>query len=172
MKTRRKSTYWGLIVVLMAALLVGGCGQTEEAVKETEISVNTAQATERNIAKSVRYAGTVRGQNEVYLIAKVPARVTGIHVNPGDKVSQGQKLITLDSSDYQAAVAQAQAGVKAATLQLENARLGLERTEKLMRQERLPSCSWNRPKVPMMGPWWGGNSQCRPGYGITTNRLL
>ena len=70
MKTRRKSTYWGLIVVLMAALLVGGCGQTEEAVKETEISVNTAQATERNIAKSVRYAGTVRGQNEVYLIAK------------------------------------------------------------------------------------------------------
>jgi RND family efflux transporter MFP subunit len=130
-KTRRKSTYWGLIVVLMAALLVGGCGQTEEAVKETEISVNTAQATERNIAKSVRYAGTVRGQNEVYLIAKVPARVTGIHVNPGDKVSQGQKLITLDSSDYQAAVAQAQAGVKAATLQLENARLGLERTEKL-----------------------------------------
>ena len=131
MKTRRKSTYWGLIVVLMAALLVGGCGQTEEAVKETEISVNTAQATERNIAKSVRYAGTVRGQNEVYLIAKVPARVTGIHVNPGDKVSQGQKLITLDSSDYQAAVAQAQAGVKAATLQLENARLGLERTEKL-----------------------------------------
>lgn len=131
MKTKRKSTYWGLIVVLMAAFLISGCGQKEEVVKETEISVSTALAQERSIAKSARYAGTVRGQNEVYLMPKVPARVTGIHVNPGDRVAQGQTLITLDSSDYQATVAQAQAGVKAAGIQLENARLALERTEKL-----------------------------------------
>lgn len=131
MKTKRKSTYWGLIVVLMAAFLISGCGQKEEVVKETEISVSTAQAQERSIAKSARYAGMVRGQNEVYLMPKVPARVTGIHVNPGDRVAQGQTLITLDSSDYQATVAQAQAGVKAAGIQLENARLALERTEKL-----------------------------------------
>jgi len=115
----------------MAAFLVSGCGQEKEVVKETEISVSTAQAQERSIAKSARYAGMVRGQNEVYLMPKVPARVTGIHVNPGDRVAQGQTLITLDSSDYQATVAQAQAGVKAAGIQLENARLALERTEKL-----------------------------------------
>ena len=131
MKTRRKSTYWGLIVLLMAAFLLSGCGQEQEVIKETEISVNTAQVEERNIAKSVRYAGTVRGQNEVYLMPKVAARVTGIRVNPGDAVSQGQTLITLDSSDFHAAVAQAEAGVKAANIQLETARLALERTQKL-----------------------------------------
>ena len=131
MKTRRKRTYWGLIVVLMAAFLVSGCGQKEEVVKETEISVNTAQVQERSIAKSARYAGTVRGQNEVYLMPKVAARVIGIYVKPGDRVAQGQTLITLDSSDYQAAVAQAEAGVKSAALNLETARANLERTEKL-----------------------------------------
>ena len=131
MRSRRKSTYWGLIVVLIAAFLISGCGQKEEAVKETEISVNTALAEERSIVKSARYAGIVRGQNEVYLMPKVAARVTGIHVNPGDWVTQGQTLITLDSSDYQASVAQAEAAVKQAAIQLENARTTLERTEKL-----------------------------------------
>jgi len=130
-RTKHKSTYWGLIVVLIAAFLVSGCGQEQEVVKETEISVNTAQVQEANIAKSVRYAGTVRGQNEVYLMPKVPARVTAIHVRPGDVVSQGQTLITLDSSDYQAAVAQAEAAVKGAAIQLETARAALERTQRL-----------------------------------------
>ena len=131
MRSKGKSTYWGLIVLLMAAFLVSGCGQEQEVIKETEISVNTAQVEERNIAKSVRYAGMVRGQNEVYLMPKVAARVTGIHVNPGDVVSQGQTLITLDSSDFQASVAQAEAVVKGAAIQLETARTALERTEKL-----------------------------------------
>lgn len=131
MKTRSKSTYLGLIVLLVAALMISGCGKKEEVIKETEISVNTAQAQERSIAKSVRYSGIVRGQNEVYLMAKVPARVTAIYVKPGDRVAAGQALLTLDSSDYQAGAAQAQAGVKAAAIQLENARLALERAQKL-----------------------------------------
>jgi len=130
-KTRRKSTYWGLIVVLIAAFLISGCGQKEEAVKETEISVNTAQVEERSIAKSARYAGIIRGQNEVYVMPKVAARVTGILVNPGDWVTQGQVLMTLDSSDYQASVAQLEAAVQNAAMNLENARLALERTQKL-----------------------------------------
>ena len=77
MRSKGKSTYWGLIVLLMAAFLVSGCGQEQEVIKETEISVNTAQVEERNIAKSVRYAGMVRGQNEVYLMPKVAARGNG-----------------------------------------------------------------------------------------------
>ena len=146
MRSKGKSTYWGLIVLLMAAFLVSGCGQEQEVIKETEISVNTAQVEERNIAKSVRYAGMVRGQNEVYLMPKVAARVTGIRVNPGDAVSQGQTLITLDSSDFHAAVAQAEAGVKAANIQLETARLALERTRSSMSWSGFPAAAGTSPK--------------------------
>lgn len=128
---RHRRTYLGLVLLLMAALLMSGCGKKEEVIKETEISVNTAQAQERSIAKSTRYAGTVRGQNEVYLLPKAAARVTAIMVKPGDKVGQGQVIMTLDSSDYQAGAAQAQAGLKAAQIQLESARSNLERTQKL-----------------------------------------
>lgn len=128
---RTRLTYLLLAALLTAALLVSGCGKKEDAAKETEISVATVQAEVRDIAKSVRYAGVVRGQNEVYLLAKVPARVTGIFAQPGDRVGQGQVLVTLDSSDYQAGAAQAEAGRKSAAIQVENARLALERTQKL-----------------------------------------
>jgi len=130
-KTRKRSTYLGLTVLLLAALLIGGCDKEQEVMKETEISVNTAQVQERGIAKSARYSGMVRGQNEVYVIPKVPARVTAIYVQPGDRVAAGQTLIALDGSDFQATVAQAEAGRKAVAIQLENAGLALERVQKL-----------------------------------------
>lgn len=124
----------GLIIitlVLLIATLVSGCNKEQAVEKETEITVTAAVAQKQNISKSATYSGIVRGQNEVYIIAKAAARVTGIYANPGDQVSQGQTLITLDSSDFDAAVRQAQAGLQMAELSLENARQNFERIEKL-----------------------------------------
>ena len=124
----------GLIVmmlVLLIATLVTGCSEEQTVEKETEITVNAAVAQKQNISKSSSYSGIVRGQNEVYIIAKAAARVTGIYANPVDSVSQGQTLITLDSSDYNASVRQVQAGLQMAELSLGNARQNFERITKL-----------------------------------------
>jgi RND family efflux transporter MFP subunit len=124
----------GLIIitlVLLIATLISGCAKEQAVEKETEITVTAAVAQKQNISKSATYSGIVRGQNEVYIIAKATARVTGIYANPGDQVSQGQTLITLDSSDFDASVRQAQAGLQMAELNLENARQNFERIEKL-----------------------------------------
>ncbi len=125
-------------VLMMAVLLLSGCSQSEEVVKESAITVNTAPAQIRDLAKSVLYTGTVRGQNEVYLMPKVLARVTGIHAQPGDTVRAGQTLITLDNTDFIAGVKQAeallalaQAGLQSNQIQAENARLNYERIQAL-----------------------------------------
>ncbi|MGI5912542.1 MAG: efflux RND transporter periplasmic adaptor subunit [Syntrophomonadaceae bacterium] len=129
----------GIFMVLIIVLsLSSGCGKQTETVKETELSVSVVTVEKRDIAQAVKYPGTVRGVNEVYIMPKVAARVTGIYVKPGDMVKVGQTLITLDRTDFEAAikqgeaaVAMAEAGKKANDIQLENARLNYERTKKL-----------------------------------------
>ncbi len=120
-----------LLILMLTMSLISGCKQEQEVVKETEITVTTANASIRDIAKTLKLAGTVRGKNEVYIMAKVPARVTAIYAKPGQAINQGQTILTLDSSDYEAGVQQGQAALRLAQVQLETATSNLERSEKL-----------------------------------------
>lgn len=133
-----KSLAFLLIVLLSASLLVSSCSSKQQANKETEQAVSAVQVEKRDITKNVRYSGMLRGSNETAIIPKVSARVTGIYVKPGDVVSAGQTLLTLDSSDYEAAVGVAQAAVgvaeaskRAADVNLEQARVAYERAKTL-----------------------------------------
>lgn len=133
-----KSLTFLLIVLLSASLLVSSCSSKQQANKEKEQAVSAVQVEKRDITKNVRYSGMLRGSNETAIIPKVSARVTGIYVKPGDVVSAGQTLLTLDSRDYEAAVGIAQAAVgiaeankRAADVNLEQARTAYERAKTL-----------------------------------------
>lgn len=140
MKLNKRGVYFYLIICLLLTAMLGvtGCGKATEVVKESEITVDTAPAQIQDLAKSVSYSGIVRGRNEVYLMPKVAARVTGIYAKAGDPVKAGQTLITLDNTDFIAGVNQAEAGLAMAQagqrnndLQVESAQADYERTKKL-----------------------------------------
>ncbi len=127
-----------LLILLSFTLLLSGCGNKQENVKESEMTVKVASAKIQYIAKTSEYSGIVRGINEVMVMPKAAARVTSINVKPGDYVKQGQVLLTLDSTDYEAgirqaeaAVAMAEAGKKANDAQKATAFANYERTVKL-----------------------------------------
>ncbi len=127
-----------LLIVLICTLLLSGCGDTEEKVAESELTVKVAAAKIQYIAKTSEYSGIIRGINEVNVIPKASARVTAINVKPGDYVRQGQVLLTLDDTDYEAgirqaeaAVAMAEAGQRANDAQKATALANYERTLKL-----------------------------------------
>ena len=136
---KRRVGYLLLMVVLLANLvMVSGCGKQQEVVKEAEITVNTAPGQLQDLVSSVSYSGIIRGQNEVYLLPKVSARVTGIYAQAGDPVRVGQTLITLDNTDFIAGVRQAEAGVAMAeagqvnnALQAQSAQADLARVQAL-----------------------------------------
>lgn len=108
---KRRVGYLVLMGLLTGLLVLSGCGKQPAVVKEAEITVNTAPAKIQDLVSSVSYSGIIRGQNEVYLMPKVSARVTGIYFQAGDPVRVGQTLIALDNSDFIAGVRQAEAGV-------------------------------------------------------------
>ncbi len=131
----------GILLLLLLGLLIttSGCKKEEKAA-EPKFSVNTAMVKKMDIAQAMKYGGTLRGSNEVYIYPKIASalRVTDILVKPGERVSAGQTLITLDSSDYQAKLKQAQAGLasalaakKASDANLEVLKSKYESTKKL-----------------------------------------
>jgi RND family efflux transporter MFP subunit len=139
-KVSKRGGYFYLVICLLLIAMLGvtGCSKAKEVVKESEITVNTAPAQIQDLAKSMSYSGIVRGQNEVYLMPKIAARVTGIYVKAGDQVKAGQTLITLDNTDFIAGVKQAEAGLEMAQagqrnndLKVESAQADYERAKTL-----------------------------------------
>ena len=133
-----KSIFPVMILLLAMILGLGGCGKNTEVVKETALAVSVTAAQKMDLVQNVSYAGIVRGRNEVTIMPKLPARVTAIYLKPGDSVKAGQTIMTLDSSDLNAAIRQAEAGVAQAeaalrtnAVQLESARTNCERAQKL-----------------------------------------
>lgn len=118
-----------LSLLLIFMFTISACGKEDEEVKETEISVSVDAAVERDIAETMTYSGMVRGKNEVQIMPKAAARVTSIHVKPGDSVRAGQLVLSLDNSDFQASVRQAEAGVQQAQAGLEQATAGWENAQ-------------------------------------------
>ena len=68
-------------------------------------------------------SGYVIAPDKVTLFAQYAGRITAVLVKPGDTVTTGQALITLDDLELRLAVQQARASRKAAILALEAARI-------------------------------------------------
>lgn len=104
---------WMAVLVIIMVMLISesGCNQKEEKQKETAISIEIFPVETMDMSKQVSYVGTISAQNEVMIVPEMQTKVTAVLVKPGDRVRAGQVLIRLDSSDFQAGLAQAQAAV-------------------------------------------------------------
>lgn len=77
------------------------------------VQVKVAPVTQGDLPLFLSATGVVDG-NVSDVGARITARINSLLVDEGDKVTKGQPLATLDKSDLQAQVAQAQAAVQAA----------------------------------------------------------
>ncbi|MEO6038895.1 MAG: efflux RND transporter periplasmic adaptor subunit, partial [Saprospiraceae bacterium] len=109
-------------LVLAASLglfaLLGGCGAKNPpaapAVATTEeeaIPVRTAAVQQRNIALPVHASGVLSSTAEQRLAFKIGGVIRRIYVDEGDIVRAGQLLATLDKTEIDAQVNQAQQGL-------------------------------------------------------------
>jgi membrane fusion protein, multidrug efflux system len=131
--------------------------ETAESRDAAAVSVTAAPVTFRAVQRYVGLVGTLYGYEEITLKAKVAGRVRKISRDMADRVKSGELLLDIDPTDYQLNVRQAQKsllvelaklgltelpGPKAdithiptvlqAQLKCDNARVRLERAEKLL----------------------------------------
>lgn len=127
-----------LITIIIPILLLGGLiawrlgakkketaqrNQAATARKNAPANVTVVPATVRDIVETYQAVGSVESPFNVRLAAKITGRVDYLQVREGAKVTQGEVLARIDSSEVAATVAQQQANVAEAQGRLTQAQL-------------------------------------------------
>ncbi len=117
--------WWGIAAVVVLGLAGYGIThrpQPKQAPPAVALPVEVSTVASGTVVERVAVTGSIKSPNESGLIAQVPGRVVRVLVQEGDRVRQGQPLLQLDPTEYQATVRQAQAGVYAAQTRLAQAK--------------------------------------------------
>jgi len=118
--TRRNITSWTTFI-LAVAIAQGGCSGGPAVVTaepDGPIVVRAIEVQPQPAQRRVEIVGTLAGNQEVMVSSEVAGRVTAIRADLGDRVTQGQVLIELDSSEAQLGVERQQAALLEVLAQL------------------------------------------------------
>jgi HlyD family secretion protein len=116
MKENRSSRIISFIAVVLLLLAIGGCG-TGADTEGDETEIITVQR--GSLVTSITAIGSTLPRAEVALVFQVSGVVSEILVGTGDRVEEGQALISLDAAELQLQVQSAEASVAAAQAQLD-----------------------------------------------------
>lgn len=125
----------GVAVVLLAALLSGGCDRKQaQGVPPgmMEAPVLVAGAITRDVPLYIEEIGTCTAREMVSIKPQVSGVVTELHFDDGADVKKGQMLFTIDPRPYKAALDQAKAALAQSNANLTLARQELERVKGLL----------------------------------------
>jgi multidrug resistance efflux pump len=116
--SRTKAAARMVALVVAAGLALAACGRGRENAAPDVKSVTAARATRATISVSVEYAARVRPKQEIVVSAKVAGRVAAVEADVSQKVRRGQVLFTLESKDSEAQARQARAALESARANL------------------------------------------------------
>ena len=131
---RRSLLVFGLILIsaFSALALMGGCGRAEKAAVANPVNrgvevvpVETARIERQSLAITKSYTGTLEGEAQANIVAKISERITAINGSVGQSVQKGRTVIALDKSGTTSQYYQAEANYK-------NAEKNLERMKALL----------------------------------------
>lgn len=122
-------------------LTLASCGDKQQQQQQqgapAAVSVTVADATSTNAVYYDEYPGTVTPLNQTELRAQVTGYVTGIHFKDGDRVSQGQKLYSIDQQVYDANYQQSLANVAVQEANLVKAQKDADRYHELDKKDAI-----------------------------------
>ena len=126
MQTRTKVIVGvALVALLSLAAVLGSTGGRDRGVAVRVEALDT-----RDLVATVTASGNVRARRKVDISSDISARVARLLVDEGQDVEQGQILLRLDPSRYQAALDRSQANLSASQAQVAQARANLLRAQR------------------------------------------
>ena len=95
-----------IIPAIIIPLILSGCGTkgAEPGRTETPVKVSTREARPNGRPEVFSYSGTIAADNTVSLGFSVAGRITAMLVEEGQRVSMGQLLATVETSEYENAM--------------------------------------------------------------------
>ena len=140
-RTGLKSPWWSwgllLLVVLLAIPACGKKAQEEGAAADVPtITADVGKVVRQDLVERLVVRGTIAAvpNEDVRISALVPGHVMMLKVAEGDAVAAGQVVAEIDPRPLDDQKRQAAAAVAQAKAALENAKLNLDRTERLFKR--------------------------------------
>jgi len=126
-----------LYSLLVFTLIFISCGEKEatENVEQETIKVVVSSPSTGNAGRFVTASGTIEAENSADVSTRMMGYVTKVHVQVGQKVKQGQLLMSINNTDLLAKKAQAEAGILKATAGYNNAKKDYDRFVSLFEQK-------------------------------------
>ena len=110
------------VIILIVVLLLGYWGYGKITDTTGEVRYMMAKVARGNIVSSVAGSGQVSALNQIDIKPDVSGTITYIGVEPGDEVTSGKLLFSIDSKT-------AQKAVRDAEINLQNAKLSLQKLQ-------------------------------------------
>ena len=91
----------GLYALLSVALFISCAKKKEEVKEDTKVLVNTTVAKLAPVEKTATYTANVKADVVNQITPAMPGRIEKIYVEIGDRVSKGQLLVQMESTNLQ-----------------------------------------------------------------------
>ncbi|HKW42533.1 MAG TPA: efflux RND transporter periplasmic adaptor subunit [Gemmatimonadales bacterium] len=132
MSKRGKMLVGAGAAVLIVGLVVVSAGARRERGQE----VRFEKVTSRDLVAAVTASGKIQPKKKVDVSADITGRITKIAVREGDLVKQGQFLLQIDPTIYQANLQQAQATMASSQAAAVQAKANLDQSERALRRTK------------------------------------
>src|SRR3989475_11854025 len=101
-----------IFAVALVGIMAGGAVFVSRAnAPAAKTELRTQAVTKGSVIQSVAVSGSVAAMNQTKMTFKSSGKIAAIHVSVGQQVTAGQPLAKLDTTDLEAALAQAQANL-------------------------------------------------------------
>ena len=118
-----------ILLVVVGLVIVRKNANKPKPAPDIGISVRVDYAHTGNMASVVEVSGDIKALKYTTLSAKIPGRVVSVPYREGDSVGAGTVVVRQDTSDLNAQVRQAQAGLQAAQAHLRMMKAGARSQE-------------------------------------------
>ena len=88
-------------------------------------TVRITPASIGTVVETIPLTGQLKSNQDVNINSKISGQVERVYINEGQRVTQGQLLVQLDTSDLQQQINSAQANLEAQQVKLQQAKVGL-----------------------------------------------
>jgi RND family efflux transporter MFP subunit len=103
-----------VVLVVCALLTALGCNKPQASTVRSDapVPVTLAPASIQPVQRAVEVVGTLWGDEDVTISAKVPGRIASIDADMGDRAPSGEVLAQIEKTDYELAARQKELAMK------------------------------------------------------------
>ncbi len=146
---KAKSRTGVIVLAILVIAFLRACVFTKKAevAVQRAAPVTVAKVVKKDMPMEIYAVGAIEAYSSVAVNSQVSGILQTVHIIEGQYVKKGDLLFTVDPAPFEAALKERQANVEVAKARAENARLLLQRYEKLIKQDYITQVQYDQAKA-------------------------